>query len=216
MAVSLRELRPPVLAHVWGPPPVQFPGNRLVIPEESGGNGAGGGALPPGPVYEERGQSWLGVRESTQPPGLYSDQVVRWVEPGTRAQAAPPSGSSTRSSCRFRVRHPRLWLRWCPERRRAPHRPLSQPLPQACFENSGGLDLRAPRPVLSLLICLTLAANCRFFVAFGERTPRLMAASCGGGGAASVSLVALRPWSVVRCLGSPVLFWGWCSSHRTC
>lgn len=53
VARSLGELWPRVLAHIWGPPPVQFPGNRLVIPEESGGNGAGGGALTPGPAYEE-------------------------------------------------------------------------------------------------------------------------------------------------------------------
>lgn len=101
-----------------------------------------------------------GVRGLTQPPGLYSDQVARWVELGPRAQALCPSGSYAITASVLRTIRS-LWLR-CSERRRAPHRSLPQPLPQACFENSGGLDLRAPRPVLSLLICLTLAANCRF------------------------------------------------------
>jgi hypothetical protein len=45
-----------------------------------------------------------GVRGLTQPPGLYSDQVARWVELGPRAQAPSPSGSSMRSPRRFHVR----------------------------------------------------------------------------------------------------------------
>lgn len=54
MARSLGELRSFVLAHVWGPPPVQFPGNSLADP---GGvwrkRRWGMGMLTPAPVYEE-------------------------------------------------------------------------------------------------------------------------------------------------------------------
>lgn len=45
-----------------------------MIPEESGGNGAGGGALTPTRNEASAGSR---VRESTKPPGLYSDQVVK-------------------------------------------------------------------------------------------------------------------------------------------
>lgn len=104
VAGSLGELRPRVLAHIWGPPPVQFPGNRLAIPEESGGNGAGGVGVVCrhlGLSMRNEARAGSGVRGLTQPPGLYSDQVARWVEQGPRAQAASPSGSSTRSPRRF-------------------------------------------------------------------------------------------------------------------
>lgn len=91
VARSLGELRPRVLAHVWGPPPVQFPGNRHAIPEESGGNGAGGGGHL-GLSMRNEATAGSGVRGLTQSPGLYSDQVARWVEQGPRGKGRVPLG----------------------------------------------------------------------------------------------------------------------------
>lgn len=128
-----------------------------------------------------------------QPPELYSDQIARWAEWSRgRGPRARPHGSPACSGCQSRGAVLLLWSPSC-RGRRAPHRVGSQPLPLACFENSVGSDLRAPRPVLSLLICLTLAANCRFLLPSRARTLRLLAASCGGGRDGFGFLVALPP-----------------------
>lgn len=49
----------------------------------------GGGALTPAPVYKQRGLGWPWGAGTAQTLGLYSDQVARWVEPGSQDRPHP-------------------------------------------------------------------------------------------------------------------------------